>query len=169
MQRSAASNIAGTRWCGRSTAWVQVFVNDLIEVGRRRVSHMAQSVPRSCLLGLGLIAVLTMGTAAADTFSRAYYSAKKDQLVVTMSYRGTNPDHVFTVQWGECKAPANGGREMDAEILDSQPQDVEQRDFEKTLRIDLADVACRPARLTLRTAPHFIFTLPIPAKSPRSS
>jgi hypothetical protein len=130
---------------------------------------MPQLVPRNYLLGIGLIALLTMGTAAADTFLRAYYSAKTDQLVVTMSYRGTNPDHAFTPQWGKCKASTPGGRrEIDAEILDSQSQDVEQQDFEKTVRIDLADVACRPARLTLRTAPRFTYTLEIPAKSPKS-
>ena len=137
---------------------------------KQLVSHVPLPLPRGCFLGLALIAVLTVGIARADTFSRAYYSAKTDQLVVTMSYRGTNPDHVFTVQWGVCKSHTNGGRrEIDAEILDSQSQDVEQQDFEKTLRIDLAEVACRPARLTLRTAPHFIYTLQIPAKSPKSS
>jgi hypothetical protein len=110
-----------------------------------------------------------MGTARADTFLRAHYSAKKDQLVITMSYRGTNPNHAFTVRWGECKTSKNGGsREIDAEILDSQSQDVEQQDFEKTVRIDLAAVTCRPATLTLRTAPRFIFTLQIPANSSRS-
>lgn len=49
----------------------------------------------SLLLGVSL-------AARADNFVSVYYDAHTDELVVTMQFRGTNPNHEFTVQWGEC-------------------------------------------------------------------
>jgi hypothetical protein len=50
-----------------------------------------------------LIAVLLGATVAilghlswADNFANAYYDGRKNQLVVTINYRGTNPDHTFS-------------------------------------------------------------------------
>lgn len=103
-------------------------------------------------------------TAQADNFSHVYYDASKDEVVVTMIYRGTNPDHTFSLQWGQCKKAQDGGpREIFAAVLDSQWQDDAQRDFKKTFRVKLGDLGCRPAKLTLRTAPRFFYTLLIPA------
>jgi len=76
----------------------------------------------------------------ADTFARVHYDAQTDELVATMIYMGTNPDHAFTVQWG------------DAAI----------RSYRKTVRFALANLSCRPAKLTLRTAPRFLYTVMIP-------
>jgi hypothetical protein len=101
----------------------------------------------------------------ADTFANVYYSARKDQLVVTMVYRGTNPDHTFSLKWGQCKdIVEGGGHEIAAEVLDSQWQDVEQSDFKKTTRFSLAGLRCRPAKVTLRSAPRFFYTLQIPER-----
>ncbi len=100
----------------------------------------------------------------ADNFTNVYYSARKDQLVVTMAYRGTNPSHTFSLKWGPCQDLDDGGRTVAAELLDSQWQDVEQMDFKKTTRFSLADIPCRPAQVTLRSAPRFFATLQIPAK-----
>ena len=100
----------------------------------------------------------------ADNFANAYYSARKDQLVVTMAYRGTNPNHTFSLKWGPCQELDGGGRTVAAEVLDSQWQDVEQNDFKKTTRFSLADIPCRPSKVTLRSAPRFFTTLQIPAK-----
>jgi hypothetical protein len=101
--------------------------------------------------------------AQADTFSRVYYDARTDELVVSMKYSGTNPNHSFTLQWGQCQ-DVNGSKlqELDAEVLDSQWQDEALRPFKKTVRFSLADIPCRPAKLTLRTAPRFIYTVLIP-------
>jgi hypothetical protein len=95
----------------------------------------------------------------ADNFAKVYYSARKDQLVVTMAYRGRNPDHTFSLKWGQCQELDGGGREIAAEVLDSQWQDVEQKDFKKTTRFSLADIPCRPVTVTLRSAPRFFATL----------
>jgi hypothetical protein len=114
--------------------------------------------------GLACGLSLAMLCARADTFSRVYFDAAADQLVVTMHYRGTNPDHVFTLRWGQCGHPKGSELpEVVAEVLDSQALDAATKDFKTTTRFNLAGLACRPAKVTLRTAPHFYTTLVIPA------
>ena len=118
-------------------------------------------------MGMLLIALLVgalFNAAQADNFANIYYSARKDQLVVTMAYRGTNPNHTFSLKWGECQELDNGGRTVAAEVLDSQWQDVEQNEFKKTTRFSLADIPCRPVKVTLRSAPRFFTAIQIPAK-----
>jgi len=113
----------------------------------------------------GLAVALLTTAVRADNFAGIYYDARKDQIVVTMAYRGSNPDHTFSLKWGQCKEPADGGaREIVAEVLDSQWQDAATQNFKKTTRFSLADLQCRPAKLTLRTAPRFYYTLQIPAR-----
>src|ERR1700693_5152774 len=122
----------------------------------------------------GLAVVALLGSLAAgvlfdvahgDTFSGVSYDPAHDELVVTMAYRGTNPDHAFSLKWGPCQTSANAGEpEVVAEVLDSQWQDAARQPFKKTTRFSLADLPCRPVKLTLRTAPRFYVTLQIPAR-----
>ena len=100
----------------------------------------------------------------ADTFSGAYYDSRTNEIVVTMIYRGTNPDHEFSIQWGDCQPPGDGGtkHQIAAEVLDSQWNDTAQQTYTKTVRFPLASLNCRPATVTLRTAPRFEMTLEIP-------
>jgi hypothetical protein len=113
-----------------------------------------------------LAAAVPWNAALADNFAKVYYDSRKDQLVVTMFYRGTNPDHTFSLKWGQCAKSTDGsGLAVDAEVLDGQWQDAAQRNFTKTTRFDLNDVPCRPARLTLRTAPRFYSVAQIPART----
>ncbi len=113
------------------------------------------------LLAAGMLA----GAARADNFANVYYDARKDQVVVTLYYRGTNPDHTFTLKWGPCRESADGSNhEIVADVLDSQWQDVAKDNFKKTTRFSLANLDCRPVRLTLRTAPRFYYTLQSPAR-----
>jgi hypothetical protein len=102
----------------------------------------------------------------ADRFVNVHYDAVQDQLVVALAYRGTNPDHTFSLQWGPCKTLAKGGYQIEATVLDSQWQDAAKRDFTKTTRFSLAGLRCRPAELTVRTAPRFFYTLQVPARKP---
>jgi hypothetical protein len=37
------------------------------------------------------------------SFSNVYCDASKDELIVTMAYRGTNPHHTFFIEMGRCK------------------------------------------------------------------
>lgn len=113
-----------------------------------------------------LAAGMLANAARADNFANVYYDAGKDQVVVTLYYRGTNSDHTFTLKWGRCRVSADGSNhEIVAEVLDSQWQDVERDNFKKTTRFSLANLECRPVKLTLRTAPRFYYTLQIPART----
>ena len=138
---------------------------DRWSAGSERLGRRCARQHAVCVLLFGSAAATVSVAARADNFVNVYYEARSDQLVVTMSYRGTNPDHIFSLKWGRCKDKAEGGeREIVAEVLDSQWQDAEQSDFKKTTLFNLADVSCRPARLTLRAAPHFFYKLRIPGK-----
>jgi hypothetical protein len=104
--------------------------------------------------------------AHADSFSKVYFDAETDQLVVVMRYRGTNPDHTFTLKWGKCVESQQGEPPtVSVEVLDDQWRDQAQRDFKKMTRFSLAELPCRPAKVTLRTAPRFIYTLVIPGRT----
>ena len=100
----------------------------------------------------------------ADSFSSAYYDEKTDEIVITMIYRGTNPDHQFSIQWGDCETLGDdtSTHQIMAEVLDSQWQDAAQQKFTKTFRASLVNLSCRPATVTLRTAPRFEYTLQVP-------
>jgi hypothetical protein len=117
-----------------------------------------------CLLAT-LGASLYSSGAQADNFARVHYDKQADRLVVTMVYRGTNPDHKFSLKWGECQAAQAGSLPgVTVEVLDDQFDDQAQQDFKKTVHFDLAGLPCpRPAAITLRTAPRFFYTLTIPA------
>jgi hypothetical protein len=120
------------------------------------------------LIGLaqGLAVWALSNLAAADNFANVFYDAQTDELVVTMNYSGTNPDHTFSLQWGQCQTLADTGvPEVVADVNDSQAQDAAQKDFKTTTRFSLENLPCRPAKLTLRTAPRFYYTLQIPART----
>jgi hypothetical protein len=109
--------------------------------------------------------MLAAGTVRADNFGTVAYDAEHDALVVSMIYDGTNPNHTFSLQWGECKQLQPGDvPEIDAEVIDSQYEDVAQNPYTVTVSFPLADLRCqRPANVTLRTAPRFYRTLYVPA------
>jgi hypothetical protein len=117
------------------------------------------------LLGAAAPALLSLN-AYADNFGRVRYDRQSDRLIVTMIYRGTNPNHNFSLKWGECQANQSGDLPgVTVEVLDDQFGDVEQQDYKKTLRFSLAGMPCpRPVAVTLKTAPRFFYTLTVPGK-----
>jgi hypothetical protein len=126
--------------------------------------HLAKRVLFAAVLGVAASMLSTV--AAADDFANVYYDPKTDELVVTMNYSGTNPDHVFSLQWGECQTLANSSiPEIVADVNDSQSRDAARQDFKTTTRFSLENLSCRPAKLTLRTAPRFFYALQIPART----
>jgi hypothetical protein len=117
------------------------------------------------LCALGVVCLFgSVRTATADSFRGIYYDHARNQLVVTMAYQGTNPNHVFTLQWGACRPSDSGSMRMvDADVLDDQFEDAARQDFEAIARFSLADMPCpRPVLLTLYTAPRRWVTLVIP-------
>jgi hypothetical protein len=129
-----------------------------IELGPRRLEYV---------VAFSLIAV-TMATAPAavmaDAFGPVHYDPKSDELIVTMLYSVTNPDHHFSIQWGECRKLYKPGqprqlddppREIIVSILDDQWNDAAKTSYTKIVRVPLAGLSCRPARVTLWTSPAF--------------
>jgi len=117
-----------------------------------------------CLCVAVTLSMLAAPSLHADTFSSAHYDPETNELVVTMIYRGTNPDHQFSLQWGDCQPLGDDGatHQIVAEVLDHQWNDDAQQTFTRTVRFSLAGLNCRPATVTLRTAPRFQYTLQIP-------
>jgi hypothetical protein len=118
----------------------------------------------SFLLILAAAATFASLQADADNFVKVRYDKRTDRLIVTMIYGGTNPNHHFSLKWGECQANQAGDLPgVTAEVLDDQFEDHAQQDFSKTVHLSLAGLPCpRPASVTLRTAPRFFYTLTIP-------
>ena len=119
-----------------------------------------------CRLVPAVAAALFSFGAEADDFGRVRYDAQADQLVVTMIYRGSNPNHAFSIKWGKCQAHQSGDLPgVTLEVLDDQFADPARQDYKKTVRFSLAGLPCpRPVAVTLRTAPRFFHTLTIPSR-----
>jgi hypothetical protein len=102
--------------------------------------------------------------ARAATFTNAYYDADRSEIVVTMLYDGTNPDHQFSVQWSSCRPLGHGGNQFQiaGDVQDSQWDDTAKSTYTKTVRFNVANLNCHPATVTLRTAPSFETTVQIP-------
>jgi hypothetical protein len=137
------------------------------EVGEMTISKNHPLTQRSMPLRRLLVASSASMLAQAvwaDNFASISYDPATQELVVTMIYRGTHPDHSFSLKWGECHDSQSGSLpEVTAEVLDAQWEDPARDDFRKTIRFSLADLPCRrPASVTLRTAPRFFYTLKIP-------
>jgi hypothetical protein len=131
---------------------------------RRHARRLLQPVLFVLVQGLAVLALPS--PASADNFANVYYDAQTDELVVTMKYSGTNPGHTFSLQWGKCRTLVDASMpEVVADVQDSQAQDAAQKDFKSTTRFSLKNLPCRPAKLTLRTAPRFYYTLQIPART----
>lgn len=119
----------------------------------------------SCMLASLGCFVAAPRPVSADNFGPAYYDRATDQLVVTMLYGGTNPNHKFTLKWGTCEFDDSGRRLplANADVLDDQFNDGEQQQYKVVARFSLADMPCpRPARVSLSTAPGYSFSLVIP-------
>ena len=117
---------------------------------------------RSCAIA-GLMLVNSPAI-RADEFENVSYDPAADELVIVIHYSGTNPDHQFTLNWGECQTKDDNQNELFGDLIDQQAMDAARQDYRKTLRFSLGAVNCRPATLTLRTAPRFFATVTIPAK-----
>jgi hypothetical protein len=102
--------------------------------------------------------------ASADSFGSTYYDRSTNELVVTMRYMGTNPNHKFTLQWGSCQpADSDSIATVDVAVLDDQFEDAAQQDYQTVERFSLGDMRCqRPVTVMLYTAPRVSFPLLIP-------
>ena len=111
----------------------------------------------------GIAALLYVATAAAIAVTTLTYDAPKDQLVMTIAYRGTNPDHQFRVQWDKCTRLDDERMQILGLLIDDQPNDHARQEFTKSMRIDLRDFTCRPAKVTIKTSAGFFTSVDVPA------
>lgn len=102
---------------------------------------------------LAFLVVLASGacfpaTLLAADLRDARYDAARDQIVAEIAYRGTNPDHRFTVRWGRCEA--GSPQRTVGRVIDEQGRDAAREDFVAEARLSLKEIPCRPAIVTLR-------------------
>lgn len=116
-----------------------------------------------------IAALLCFAPAWAISVTALTYDAAKDQLVMTIAYRGTNPDHQFRVQWDPCKKLDDERMQILGLLVDDQPNDLARQDFTKPLRIGLRDFSCRPSKVTIRTSAGFFTSVDIPASRTKGS
>jgi hypothetical protein len=118
-----------------------------------------------CALALMGFVLVRSRPASADTFGPSHYDSATSELVVTVLYGGTNPNHRFTLKWGACEFDDSGRRMplANADMLDDQFDDAERQQYKVVARFSLANMPCpRPAIVTVSTAPGFSFELVIP-------
>lgn len=114
---------------------------------------------------LGMILLLSSFTALSMNLIDAIYDATTDELVFTVAYRGSHPDHAFTISWEMCRTMSDGHREILGIIHDSDPKDPAKAEFKKTERISLKDFPCRPATVAIGLAsPLYRRTLTVPGR-----
>lgn len=116
-----------------------------------------------------IAAFLYLAPAVATTVTGLSYDAAKNQLVMTIAYRGTNPDHEFNVQWDACKKLDDERMQILGLLVDSQPNDRALQEFTKPLRIDLRNFTCRPSKVTIKTSAGFFASVDIPASKTKGS
>jgi len=127
-----------------------------------------QTASRASKLATALAFIVSIGPHAghADNFQRAFYDPNTDELVIVVLYRGTNPDHQFSLKWGPCVDRGGSRREIVAELLDQQYQDPARKDTRNSAH-ELGGMDCRPLR-DAEDRPRFYYTLMIPARAPNA-
>lgn len=114
------------------------------------------------------VAIVTATTGVmAGNFGPVHYDPKSNQLIVTILYEGTNPNHHFSIRWGRCRKLGDQLHEpahqiVEVGILDDQGDDAAIKSYTKVVRVSLAGLSCRPARVTLWSPPHFTTSIDIP-------
>lgn len=117
-----------------------------------------------------VLAALFYGApAAAVTITGIAYDAAEDRLVMSIAYRGTNPNHQFSLQWTGCKRLDGQRRQILGLLVDTQPDDLARQEFIKPLEIGLSSFTCRPAKVTIRTSAGFFTSVDVPARPPKKS
>ena len=117
-------------------------------------------IPMKCL-GALLALCLVAGAASATNILEMRQDAATDEIVIEVAYRGTNPNHHFSLLWSDCRDfPFEGASyQIEARLADTQAEDRALEEFKQTLRFSLSNLKCRPAKLTISTAAGFQQTI----------
>ena len=129
--------------------------------GQRRLENF-----RSCLLIAVAVAMATVNaTVMAATFGAVRYDPSGDQLIVTMIYDGTKPNHHFSIHWDTCRKDDQPVRQtIGVNILDDDYNDAATKTYTETLTVPIATLSCRPATVVLWTPPRSTTSVDIPAR-----
>jgi hypothetical protein len=118
----------------------------------------------SLLSVVGLIFFAIARPALGETIVEARYEPRRDQLFTRIAYRGTSAQHKFALQWEACAGTPDSERDVAVRMIDEQGDDIAARNFVVTRRFQLADLPCRPVRVTLRlgrTSHVSVFVMPL--------
>lgn len=92
--------------------------------------------------------LLIPAAAHAATLLDAFYDSDTDEIIVDIAYRGTQDNHRYVVEWGECRReetpPGVAGR-----VIDLQGDDAAEADFRVREAFSAAALPCRQAQVTL--------------------
>lgn len=115
-----------------------------------------------------VVLVFTWHTVGAAALGSVAYDAAHDELVVEIIYRGTHPDHEFSLDWAQCRRRGDGNPpyQAAARLIDAHGRDVAREDYRVTRRFDLSSLECRPALVTVRLGPTANRTVYLP-EAPR--
>lgn len=128
---------------------------------------------RFSLIALAVAMATAPVAVMADDFGPVHYDPKSDQLIITMLYSGTNPDHHFSTQWGSCGKLQQTGPlpahptarppyETTLTIIDDQWNDAARKSYTTTISVPLTVLSsCRPARVWLLTSPVLDNDIPV--------
>ena len=120
---------------------------------------------RSWMAVAAMAAALTFASQAqAANLLAMSYDKSTDQLVLKVAYRGTHDQHNFTVNWEGCQdyASVDARYQIMGNLVDGDPDDHGAGEYTKDLRVSIADIECRPVKLTIRTSPGFFRTIIVP-------
>lgn len=132
-----------------------------------RVSTFRQKWASGRVITFAVPMVIATAVVMAEDFGPVHYDPKSDQLIVTMIYDGTNPNHHFSIQWGRCRTLVDQLHEpahkiIDVGVLDDQGNDAAMKSYTKIVRVPLAGLSCRPATVTLWAPPNSSTSIDIP-------
>ena len=113
------------------------------------------------------LTIATITAARADSFGPVYYNPRTNEILVIIYYRGTNPNHYFSIQWRRCRKlhgqlHGRAPRAINLGILDDQGNDAARRPYTKLVKVPLTGVSCLPATVTLWTSPNQYQSIKIP-------
>lgn len=80
-------------------------------------------------IALLICAALSPLPGSAEAFGNALYDPAGDELVVTLFYSGTNPDHQFSLRWDRCIAHPDGSTDVTAQVVDNQERDEARQEY----------------------------------------
>lgn len=88
--------------------------------------------------------------AMATEIITAGFDAKSKTISLELAFIGGTKPHNFSLEYEPCRV-LNGNYEVAARLLDEGHDDLGQQELFQTVEFSVADLACKPAWLTVRS------------------